>query len=86
MSLGAVLSALLIRAHPAFFFISIILVFVEFLIVPPMVTAFNQIASSATMAGEVAGLAQNIWIMQGLPIWTAMATLIAALVGIGKEM
>jgi len=84
MSLGAILSALLIRTHPAFFFISIILVFVQFLVVPILVTAFNGIASSSSFASSATGMATNIWIMQQLPIWTALATLIAGLVGIGR--
>jgi len=86
MSLGAVLSALMIRSHPAFFFISVILVMVEFLILPIMVTAYNGVASSSTMAGSVSGLMQNVWIMQQLPIWTAFATLLAALVAIGRDL
>ena len=84
MSLGAVLSALLIRAHPAFFFISIILVVVQFMIIPPLVNGFNSIASTSMMAVEAAQMANTVSLMQQLPIWTAIACLLAAIVGIGK--
>ena len=85
MSLGAVLSALLIRAHPAFFFISVVLVIVEFLIIPPLANTYASVASSPTFATEQTQLAQNMALMANLPLWTAFATLVAALVGIGKE-
>jgi hypothetical protein len=84
MSFGAVLAALLIRAHPAFFFIAIILVIVEFMIIPPLVNAYNTVADNPQFAVEKAAMAQNVQLMQNLPLWTAIAALLAALVGIGK--
>lgn len=85
MSLGAVLSALLIRAHPAFFFISVLLVIVQFMIIPPLVNAYNEVADNPTFAVEKATMAQNVQLMQNLPLWTALAALLAAAVGIAKS-
>jgi hypothetical protein len=86
MSLGAVLSALMIRAHPAFFFISLILVFIQFMILPPLVNAYNTVADAPQFAAEKAQMAQNVGLMQSLPVWTAVACFVAAMVGIGREM
>lgn len=84
MSLAAVLAALLIRAHPAFFFVSIILVIIQFMIIPPLVNAYNTFADNPTFSVEKATMAQNVQLMQNLPLWTALAALLAAVVGIAK--
>ena len=85
MSLGAVLSALLIRAHPAFFFISIILVMIQFMILPPLVNAYNSVADTPTFAAQKTTMAQNVALMQVLPLWTAVGALLAALVGMSRS-
>ena len=85
MSMAAVLAALLIRAHPAFFFISLILVITQFLIIPPLVNAYNTFADNPQFAVEKATMAQNVQLMQNLPLWTALAALLAAVVGIAKS-
>ena len=85
MSLGAVLSALLIRAHPAFFIISIILVMIQFMILPPLVNAYNTVADQPAFAAQKTMMAQNVALMQSLPLWTAIGALLAALVGMSRS-
>ena len=84
MSLGVILAALMIRTHPAFFFIAVILVIVQFTVFPPLVNVYNTIADNPQFAAEKATMAQNVALMQALPIWTAFAALIAAVVGLGR--
>lgn len=86
MSLGAIVSALLIRTHPAFFIISIVLVFIEFMVIPPLVGAYNGLAATPDFSVSAAALNLNVELMQQLPIWTAFATLAAAVIGIGREI
>lgn len=82
LSLGAILSALLIPSHPAFFFISILLVFIEFMIIPPLVNVYNGILLSPSFIGEASQFNLTIGLLQQLPIWTAATTLLAAIVAI----
>lgn len=82
VSLGAILSALMIPSHPAFFFISLILVFIEFLVVPPLVNTFNTILTTPAFVGETSTFSLMITVMQNLPVWTAATTFLAALVAI----
>lgn len=84
MSLAAVVSAMLIRSHPVFFAIAIILVFVEFLVIPPIVNAYNSVVSGS-FSTEAASLSNIVNIMQYLPIITAVTTFLAAAVGIMRE-
>ena len=84
ISLGAVFSALLIKTHPAFFIVAVILVFVEFMITPTLVTTFNGIAQTMT-ATEQTNLQNMINILQYLPLLTAFGTFLAVIVGIMRD-
>lgn len=84
ISLAAVFSALLIKTHPAFFLVAVILVFIEFMITPPLVQAFNGVAQSMS-ATQQTNLANMINIMQYLPLLTAFGTFIAAIIGISRD-
>ena len=84
ISLAAVFSGLMIRTHPAFFIIALILVFVEFAIVPAFVQVYNGVAQGMPIAvqGE---MAQQSQILQMLPLLTALGTMLTILVGIVRE-
>ena len=84
ISLGAVFSALLIKTHPAFFIVAVILVFIEFMITPSLVSAFNGVAQTMT-AGEQVTLQNLINILQYLPLLTAFGTFLAAIIGITRD-
>jgi len=84
VSLAAVFAGLMIRTHPVFFIIAIILVFVEFMVVPSFVQVYNGVAQG--MSAEVqAGMAQQSTILQMLPILTAIGTMLAVIVGLVRE-
>lgn len=84
MSLAAVFSGLMIRTHPAFFIIAVILVFIEFLVVPSFVQVYNGVAQgmSASVQNDMALQSQ---IFQMLPILTALGTMLTVIVGIVRE-
>lgn len=84
ISLAAVFSGLMIRTHPAFFIISVILVFIEFLVVPSFVTVYNGVAQ--TMPVDVQNdMALQSQIFQMLPILTALGTMLTVIVGLVRE-
>lgn len=84
MSLAAVFAGLMIKTHPAFFIIAIILVVVEFMVVPSFVQIYNGIAQSmpATVQNDMAKQSQ---IFQLLPILTAIGTMLTVIVGLVRE-
>ena len=84
MALAAVFSGLMIRSHPAFFIIAVVLVFIQFLIIPPIVGAYNSIMQTQPI-GTQNTYANMIGIMQMLPMISAIGTLLAILVGIMRE-
>lgn len=84
MSLAAVFSGLMIRTHPAFFIIAIILVFVEFMITPAFVQTYNAVAVGMP-ADTQNGMAQQSQIFQMLPILTALGTMLTVIVSITRE-
>ena len=84
MALAAVFAGLMIRTHPAFFIIAVVLVFVQFLILPPLVNAYNSIMQTQPVALQNT-YANMISIMQMLPMISAVGTLLAILVGLLRE-
>ena len=84
MSLAAVFSGLMIRTHPAFLFVAVILVFIEFMVVPPFLDIYNGVAQ--TMPANIQnGMNQQSTILQFLPILTAMGTMLTIIVGIVRD-
>jgi hypothetical protein len=81
ISLAAVFAGYMIRTHPIFFIIAIILVFVEFMVVPQFVQVYNGIAQTMPVAVQN-DIAQQSQMMQMLPILTALGTLLAIIAGI----
>lgn len=84
MSLAAVFSGLMIRTHPAFFIIAIVLVFIEFMVTPSFVEVYNGVAQSMPAAVQN-DMAQQSTIFQMLPILTALGTMLTVIVGIVRE-
>ena len=84
MSLAAVFSGLMIRTHPAFFIISVILVFIEFLVVPSFVQVYNGVAQSMPVAVQN-DMALQSQILQMLPLLTALGTMLTVIVGLVRE-
>jgi hypothetical protein len=84
VSLAAVFSGLLIRTHPAFFFISLILIVIEFLLLPTFVNVYNGVASNMPVAVQN-DMALQSQVFQMLPILTALGTALAVIVGIVRE-
>lgn len=84
MSLAAVFSGLMIRSHPIFFFVAVILVFIEFMVVPSFVQVYNGVAVNMP-ASVQADMAQQSQIFQMLPLLTALGTMLTVIVGIVRE-
>lgn len=84
ISLAAVFSGLMIRTHPAFFIIAVILVFIEFLVVPSFVQVYNGVAQTMPIAVQN-DMALQTQIFQMLPLLTALGTMLTVIVGIVRE-
>lgn len=84
IALAAVFAGLMIRTHPVFFVIAIILVFIEFLVVPSFVEVYNAVAQGMPVSVQN-DMAQQTAILQMLPIITAVGTMLTVIVGIVRE-
>ena len=84
MALAAVFAGLMIRTHPAFFIIAVVLVFIQFLILPPLVNSYNTLMQTQSLAIQNQ-YANMIAIMQILPVLSAVGTCLAILVGLLRE-
>lgn len=84
MSLAAVFAGLMIKTHPVFFIIAIVLVFVEFMVIPQFVMVYNGVAQGMTVDIQNQ-MAQQSQIFQMLPILTAIGTMLTVIVGLVRE-
>lgn len=82
---ATVLSSFLISEHPAFFFVSIILLFVQALIIPSVVNSFNAVAAQSGMAASLAKFDLLILLIDNLPLITVITSAIAAVVGLMRS-
>lgn len=82
-SFAAVVSAFFIRAHPIFFAVSILTVFVLFLVMPVLANTYENVGNS-TYPQSMARFSNTAELMKMLPIWTAVGALVAAVVGISR--
>ena len=85
LSLGAIGSALMIKTHPFFLIIAIILVFVQAVVIPPIVNSYNSIMTSDSMVAVATEQADLSTAVNILPPFTMFMTIAAALVGIIRE-
>jgi hypothetical protein len=85
MAMAAVLSSYMIGSHPAFFFVSVILIFIQALIVPSLVNTFNTVAGSSAMAGALNEFNLLIPLIDNLPLITIITSLIAAVLGLMRS-
>ena len=84
IALAAVFAGLMVRSHPIFFIIAVIMVFVQFMVVPSFVQVYNQVAQGMSVQVQN-DMAQQSQIMQVLPILTALGTMLTIIVGIMRE-
>lgn len=82
MSLGAVLSAYLIKSTPVFFIVAVILIFVQAIVMPSVVQGFNSVVSDATFTTAAGSLNLVVFLAEKLPIFTIIASALAAVLGI----
>ena len=83
MILATVGSAFLIRTNPMFFAVSLILLAVQFLILPMVVNALNPVFQGMP-AGE-AKFANMIWLVQIAPIISFVGGALAAIIALRGE-
>lgn len=84
MSLGTIVSAYLIKENPIFFIVAIIFLFLQFLIMPNVVSSFNSIAADPQMSGAATALNLLVFLIQRLPVITAISSAFAALIGLTR--
>lgn len=82
-SFAAVVSAFFIRAHPIFFAISILSIFVLFMVMPTLANTYETVGN-ALYPQSMARFSNTAELMKMLPIWTAVGAFIAAVVGIAR--
>jgi len=84
VALVPVFAALMIRTHPIFFIISLILVVVQFILMPTFVQVYNGVAQGmpATVQADMAAQSN---IMQMLPILSAIGAGLAIVAGLVRE-
>jgi hypothetical protein len=85
LAVGAIAAAYLIRANPIFLGISIILIAIQWLILPNIVTAMNGFFSNPTYALQAADMSLLITVVQYIPIFSTVGALLAAVIGIMSE-
>lgn len=85
MALGSVVSAYLIKTNPVFFIVAVVLIFVQALIIPNVVIAFNQVAQLSTFSSAVSSLNLLVQLVQQLPIITIIFSGLAAIVGLMRS-
>jgi len=84
VALVPVFAALMIRTHPIFFIISLILVVVQFIMMPTFVQVYNGVAQGMPVAVQNDMAAQSN-IMQMLPILSAIGAGLAIVAGLVRE-
>lgn len=83
MVLSTIVSAYLVPANPVFAVVAILLLFINLLVVPPVVNMMNSFMSSSSMSAYAdAGFGSALQVMQYVPVLTVVCTLLALIAGV----
>lgn len=82
IALAAIVSAYLIRTNPIFFFLTIFFLFIQIIVVVPLVNTFSDVSANPQFADANAKFNLLVVGMNNLPIFTLFSCVIAALLGI----
>lgn len=79
-SISAIIGAILVRSHPAFFFLSIIILILEVIIGVVFSNIWYNIITNANLAGALAQFVVIDWFMSYLPLISLVISLVIAVV------
>lgn len=79
-AMASLLGALLIRSHPAFFFISIFVLIIEIVISVAFSNAFDMLISSPQMSGAASNFTILSWLLGNLPFIVLGVVILLAVV------
>jgi hypothetical protein len=83
MMLSTVVAAYLVPSNPVFAIVGVLLLFVNIIVVPPLITMMNSFMTSPGMSGFAdAGFGPMIQVMQYIPILTIVCSLLALVAGL----
>lgn len=82
MAAATILSAFLIKEHPAFLIVTLVLLFIQMIIMGDVIPSFNMIASTPAMAAALTKFNLLVPLIENLPVITAITSAVAALVGL----
>jgi len=83
LMLSTVIAAYMVPANPVFAVVGILLLFINTIVVPPLINMLNSFMQSASMAGYAsAGFGSVIQVMQYIPALTVVSSLLALVAGL----
>jgi hypothetical protein len=83
MMLSTVIAAYLVPSNPVFAVVGVLLLFVNVIVVPPLINMLNGFMTSSSMIGYAdAGFGSVIQIMQYIPVITVVCSLLALIAGL----
>ena len=85
MTLGAVMSAYMIKTNPAYIIIPIAFIFIQVVVIIPLVNSFNTITASSTMSAAAASMSNMTDLVNMMPVFSILGSLLAALVGLTRD-
>lgn len=83
MMLSTVVAAYLVPANPVFAVVGVLLLFVNIVVVPPLINMLNSFVTSPGMSVYAeAGFGTVIQVMQYIPVLTVVCSLLALIAGL----
>jgi len=79
-AISSIIGAILIRSHPAFFLISIVVLLIEVIVGVVLSNIWYNLITNAEFAGALAQFRIADWVMSNLPVMTLVIALIVAVV------
>jgi len=80
LGIGVILGAFWIQTHPAFFFMSLLLLIVAIFMAPIFSNAYMTFGNDSALSTEVASYPMSGYIMEYLPLFIAIVGIIALIV------
>lgn len=79
-AISSIVGAILIRSHPAFFFLSIVVLMIQILVGVIFSNIWYELITNPSMAGALTAFPVTDWILSHLPIITLIVALVLAVV------
>jgi hypothetical protein len=79
-AIASIIGAILIRSHPAFFFLSIVVLLIEIMVGVVFSNIWFEFITNDGMAGALANFVVLDWVLSHLPIITLVIALVLAVV------